>query len=64
MNVFKSFIWESILSDIRTVAGNLFYCEESVHVAVQPGLCLTLYDTPKTGFLATRLIVFSISHDI
>ena len=25
-------------------------------VAVQPGLCLTWSDTPKTGFLTTRLI--------
>ena len=25
-------------------------------VAVQPGLCLTWSETPKTGFLTTRLI--------
>ena len=25
-------------------------------VAVQPGLCLTCSETPKTGFLTTRLI--------
>ena len=28
-------------------------------VAVQPGLCWTWLETPKTDFLATRLIVFS-----
>ena len=27
-------------------------------VAVQPGLCQTLSETPKTGFLTTRLIFF------
>ena len=27
----------------------------SLSVAVQPGLCLTLSEPPKTGFLATRL---------
>ena len=28
---------------------------ESSSVAVQPGLCRTWSDTPKTGFLTTRL---------
>ena len=32
-------------------------------VAVQPGLCQTLSETPKTGFLTTRLISKSISGD-
>ena len=27
-------------------------------VAVQPGLCRTWSETPKTGFLTTRLILF------
>ena len=33
-------------------------------VVVQPGLCGTLSETPKTGFLTTRLIFFvSLTHN-
>ena len=31
------------------------------HVAVQPGLCGTWSETPKTGFLTTQLICVSLS---
>ena len=30
-------------------------------MAVQPGLCRTWSETPKTGFLTTRLVYFRIS---
>ena len=32
-------------------------------VVVQPGLCGTWSETPKTGFLTTRLIYFQFSYD-
>ena len=33
------------------------------YVAVQPGLCRTLSETPKTGFLTTGLII-SVTHTL
>ena len=35
----------------------------SSSVAVQPGLCQTWSQTPKTGFLRTRLICVKLSND-
>ena len=49
----KHTLWDGDL-DLDCV----LYCLKQSSVAVQPGLCQTRSETPKTGFLTRRLIRF------
>ena len=47
-------------STIPRLAKSKISCLEPSSVTVQPGLCQTWSETPKTGFLRTRLIELSL----
>ena len=58
-----SLISNFIVSCLEIIVSQVYITEKShkfgscFSVAVQAGICFTRYKTPKTGFLATRLIV-------